>query len=147
MTTSFCHPVNHSCEPNVVLDLSSKDMSRWNMRALRQIKPGDPCESQDAVSSSGFDYRRNDDSDVLLPEHRVENGSAIRLPLRLEGTPEVILLPRPVADPHKRGTQQNCLGRIEGALNLTATELSSRGFINPWIWAQFEAKSDGSVVE
>ena len=42
--TSPRHLVNHSCEPNVAFDLSSKDMSQWHVRALRPIKAGDPCE-------------------------------------------------------------------------------------------------------
>jgi len=33
-----------------------------------------------------------------------------------------------------------CLGRVEGAIRLSAAELSTRGFINPWIWIQFEMK-------
>jgi len=98
--------VNHSCEPNVVLDLSSKDMSQWHMRALRQIRPGDPL----TYFYPSTEWKMAQPFDCLC-------GS------------------------------KNCLGRIEGALNLSATELSSRGFINPWIWVQFEAKSDGSVVE
>lgn len=90
--TSSLPPVNHSCEPNVVFDLSSKDVLQWHLRAVRLIKPGDPCESQD--TSVLAVYRRNDPSDILLPEHRVEDGSAIRLPLRLDGTAD--LLPSPV---------------------------------------------------
>ncbi|KDR67984.1 hypothetical protein GALMADRAFT_257533 [Galerina marginata CBS 339.88] len=33
--------VNHSCEPNVAFDLSSAEQSKWHVRALRAIKPGD----------------------------------------------------------------------------------------------------------
>ncbi|KAF9477761.1 hypothetical protein BDN70DRAFT_91691 [Pholiota conissans] len=33
--------INHSCEPNVAFDLSSPNMSKWNLRALKDIRPGD----------------------------------------------------------------------------------------------------------
>ncbi|KAF8601106.1 hypothetical protein BDV93DRAFT_558786 [Ceratobasidium sp. AG-I] len=33
--------VNHSCAPNVVVDLSSPDHSELHFRALKQISPGD----------------------------------------------------------------------------------------------------------
>lgn len=33
--------VNHSCEPNVVFDLSSSDTSKWHVRALKPIEEGD----------------------------------------------------------------------------------------------------------
>lgn len=89
------YPVNHSCEPNVVFDLSSKDMSHWHLRALREIKAGDPCELQDGppAVSIGFDHF---ESNILLPEHRVEDGSAVRLPLRQKGG--TIILPLSVLD-------------------------------------------------
>lgn len=32
--------VNHSCEPNVVFDLSSKDASKWHIRALQDVGVG-----------------------------------------------------------------------------------------------------------
>jgi hypothetical protein len=33
--------VNHSCEPNVAFDLSSPNASKWHVRALKSIQPGD----------------------------------------------------------------------------------------------------------
>lgn len=36
--------VNHSCEPNVAFDMSSPDPKKWHLRALKQIKAGDPCK-------------------------------------------------------------------------------------------------------
>ncbi|CAE6472549.1 unnamed protein product [Rhizoctonia solani] len=33
--------INHSCSPNVVIDLSSEDLSEWHFRALKDIAPGD----------------------------------------------------------------------------------------------------------
>ncbi|CAE6349905.1 unnamed protein product [Rhizoctonia solani] len=33
--------VNHSCSPNVAFDLSSSDKEEWNLRALRDIRPGE----------------------------------------------------------------------------------------------------------
>ncbi|CAK5273851.1 unnamed protein product [Mycena citricolor] len=32
--------VNHSCDPNAVFDLSSTDPTRWHLRALKDIMPG-----------------------------------------------------------------------------------------------------------
>jgi len=49
------HPVNHSCEPNVVYDFSSEDPSQWHLRASRPIKVGDPCRSQSCVRSGSSD--------------------------------------------------------------------------------------------
>jgi hypothetical protein len=43
-------------------------------------------------------------------------------------------------DSQKRSVQQRCLGRVEGAISLSAADLFTRGYINPWISAQFEAK-------
>ncbi|KAJ7636069.1 hypothetical protein DFH06DRAFT_1219893 [Mycena polygramma] len=34
--------VNHSCEPNVVFDLSSSDPAEWHVRALKKIDAGSP---------------------------------------------------------------------------------------------------------
>ncbi|KAJ7695087.1 hypothetical protein B0H17DRAFT_930971 [Mycena rosella] len=34
--------VNHSCEPNVVFDLSSADRANWHVRALKDIDAGSP---------------------------------------------------------------------------------------------------------
>ncbi|KAJ7880325.1 hypothetical protein B0H14DRAFT_1572916 [Mycena olivaceomarginata] len=34
--------VNHSCEPNIVFDLSSADSSKWHVRALKDIEAGSP---------------------------------------------------------------------------------------------------------
>ncbi|KAF9054589.1 hypothetical protein BJ165DRAFT_1338595 [Panaeolus papilionaceus] len=36
--------INHSCEPNVAFDMSSPDPKKWHLRALKQIKAGDPLE-------------------------------------------------------------------------------------------------------
>ncbi|KAF8899614.1 hypothetical protein CPB84DRAFT_1924377 [Gymnopilus junonius] len=33
--------INHSCEPNVAFDLSSLDRSKWHLRALKPVSPGD----------------------------------------------------------------------------------------------------------
>jgi len=44
-------------------------------------------------------------------------------------------------DFHGQWIRQGCLERIEGAISLSAEELSSHGFVNPWIWVQFEAKT------
>ncbi|KAG8708367.1 hypothetical protein FRC08_018929 [Ceratobasidium sp. 394] len=33
--------MNHSCAPNVVVDLSSPNHSEWHVRALKKINPGD----------------------------------------------------------------------------------------------------------
>ncbi|ELU41080.1 SET domain-containing protein [Rhizoctonia solani AG-1 IA] len=32
---------NHSCLPNVIVDVSSNDSDEWHFRALRDISPGD----------------------------------------------------------------------------------------------------------
>ena len=32
---------NHSCEPNATFDMSSPDRSKWQLRALKDIYPGD----------------------------------------------------------------------------------------------------------
>ncbi|KAJ7050520.1 hypothetical protein C8F01DRAFT_1178633 [Mycena amicta] len=34
--------VNHSCEPNVVFDLSDKDRTKWQVRAVQDIETGSP---------------------------------------------------------------------------------------------------------
>ncbi|EIN05517.1 hypothetical protein PUNSTDRAFT_74635 [Punctularia strigosozonata HHB-11173 SS5] len=34
--------MNHSCDPSVVVDLSSKDPSLWQIRAIKHINAGDP---------------------------------------------------------------------------------------------------------
>ncbi|KJA15254.1 hypothetical protein HYPSUDRAFT_92035 [Hypholoma sublateritium FD-334 SS-4] len=34
--------INHSCEPNVAFDLSSTDRAKWHLRALKDIKRGEP---------------------------------------------------------------------------------------------------------
>jgi hypothetical protein len=34
--------VNHSCDPNVALDLRSPDRAKWHMVALKRIAVGDP---------------------------------------------------------------------------------------------------------
>ncbi|ETW79066.1 hypothetical protein HETIRDRAFT_323246 [Heterobasidion irregulare TC 32-1] len=34
--------VNHSCEPNVAFDLSSTNMTEWQVRALKPIRSGEP---------------------------------------------------------------------------------------------------------
>ncbi|KAJ7355577.1 hypothetical protein DFH08DRAFT_852857 [Mycena albidolilacea] len=34
--------VNHSCEPNIVFDLSSADPSEWHVRTLKDIEVGSP---------------------------------------------------------------------------------------------------------
>ncbi|KAF7377368.1 hypothetical protein MSAN_00158100 [Mycena sanguinolenta] len=33
---------NHSCEPNVAIDLSSADSANWHVRALKDIAAGSP---------------------------------------------------------------------------------------------------------
>ncbi|EAU90155.1 hypothetical protein CC1G_05693 [Coprinopsis cinerea okayama7 len=33
--------INHSCDPNVAFDLSSRDPSQWHLRALKDIKAGE----------------------------------------------------------------------------------------------------------
>ena len=37
-------PVNHSCEPNVAFDMSSKNPADWHVRALRRIQTGEDGE-------------------------------------------------------------------------------------------------------
>ncbi|KAF9646241.1 hypothetical protein BDM02DRAFT_3189035 [Thelephora ganbajun] len=93
--------VNHSCEPNIAFDFSSKDTSRWHVRASRPIKQGDPL----TYFYPSTEWNMAQPFDCLC-------GSA------------------------------KCLGRVEGAVSLSAAELSSHGFINPWIWTQFEAKQN-----
>ncbi|KAF9514064.1 hypothetical protein BS47DRAFT_1485297 [Hydnum rufescens UP504] len=36
--------VNHSCEPNVIFDISSENKEDWNVRAARDISEGTPLE-------------------------------------------------------------------------------------------------------
>ena len=72
-----CSAVNHSCEPNVALDLSSPDTSNWHLRALRRIEPGEtrkPSPSFEKLTELTLLF-----SGLLLPEHRVGDGPAIRL--------------------------------------------------------------------
>lgn len=38
---------NHSCEPNATFDMSSLDRSKWQLRALKDIHPGDDSMSTD----------------------------------------------------------------------------------------------------
>ncbi|KAF9786409.1 hypothetical protein BJ322DRAFT_1210802 [Thelephora terrestris] len=98
--------VNHSCEPNVAFDLSSKDTSQWHVRALKQVKAGDPL----TFFYPSTEWKMAQPFDCLC-------GS------------------------------KTCLGRIEGAFILSAEELSSRGFVNPWIWTQLERKANKPRVE
>ena len=36
----FLHAVGHSCEPNVIFDMSSHDRSKWHVRAVQLIEQG-----------------------------------------------------------------------------------------------------------
>jgi hypothetical protein len=34
---------NHSCEPTMLVDFSSDDVTKWHARAIKKINAGDPC--------------------------------------------------------------------------------------------------------
>lgn len=44
-TTHWCCSANHSCEPNVAVDLSSANPANWHVRVLKDIEAGCPSKS------------------------------------------------------------------------------------------------------
>ena len=134
------YPVNHSCDPNVAFDLSSEDTSQWHVRALTSIKVGDPCESRDTPTLSVLTSAETVTVTFFYPSTQWTMAQPFDC---LCGSMVRLVSPLAHLDSQKQSIRQECLGRIEGAISLTARELSSHGFINPWIWAQFEAKWSG----
>ena len=60
--------VNHSCDPNVALDLSSPDRAKWHMVALKQIAVGDPGQHLHGQCSM-IRFNAFSASHIFLSEH------------------------------------------------------------------------------
>ena len=109
-------PVNHSCEPNVVVDVSSSDRRKWHVRAVKDIHVGDPvCFF---YPSTEWDMEQPFD---CICGTRVTPAQS--LSHRLPGT-------------------QACLKTIKGARYLSREELGRRNFINQHIWTMAQERDD-----
>jgi hypothetical protein len=41
LSLTWRRAVNHSCEPNIVLNLSSRDLVHWHVRAMKPVSRGE----------------------------------------------------------------------------------------------------------
>jgi hypothetical protein len=123
------YSVNHSCDPNTALDLSSPNESEWCLRAAKPIKPGDTCER--LLSYYSFQaLNRPSPVTFFYPSTEWEMKQLFKCNCGahvssffsyMRQSPVLTLL-------------KNCLGTIKGASVLSTEDLRSHGFINPWIW-------------